>query len=129
MKLTGKLEVTSWHEDDLESLSADEGRTTSAKIGYALTGDVVGTASGDVAMHYLPDGTASVVGLLRVVGSIGEKSGGIVFQSVGGYDGTTATGDLTTVPGAGSGDFSATAGTGRTSATSETASYQFELEI
>lgn len=129
MELTGGLQVTSWQEDEIRADAGSGRRTTRASIGFRVTGDVDGEAVSDVVMHYLPDGTASVVGLWQVTGSVQGRSGSLVFESVGGYDGTTASAELRSVPGSGTGDLADVSGTGTTTATREDAGYTLSLEL
>jgi hypothetical protein len=129
MTFQGKLEVSSWQEDERDRLDPADNKTTSAAIGYHLTGDVNGDAVSDVVMQYLPDGTASVLGLFRFHGSVGGKSGGFACETVGGYDGTSADGRLTVIVGSGTGDFSGLTGSGTTTATSDKASFSFDLDL
>jgi hypothetical protein len=129
MELTGRLQVTSWQEDEIRGSAGSGGRTTRASIGYGVTGDVDGEAVSDVVMYYLPDGTASVVGLWQVTGSARGRSGSLVFEAVGGYDGTTAISELRSVPGSGTEDFAGVGGTGTTTATRENVEYTLSLEL
>ena len=100
MRVRGKLEVTSWQEDELRQVDGG-GRITRAAIGYRMTGDADGTAVSDVAMYYRPDGTAWVAGLWTVTATVGDRSGSLVFESSGEYDGTTATSRVRAVQSAG----------------------------
>lgn len=129
MELAGQLQVTSWQEDELRNLGEAGGKVTRASIGYRVTGDVDGQAVHDLVMYYRPDGTAHVVGLWQVTGSVGGRPGGVLFESGGGYDGTTATSSLNAIPGSGTGGFAGAHGAGRTSATSEDAEYALDLDF
>lgn len=130
MELKGQLQVTSWDEKELRTFDDHEGsKVTQASIGYRVTGDLDGDSVEDVLMYYRPDGTAAVLGLWRVSGSASGRTGSVVLSSTGGYDGTTATGELRVVPGSGTGDFATVRGTGTTSATKEQVDYVLELEL
>jgi len=68
-------------------------------------------ASWDALTFWASDGTASYVGLMRVVGRIGERSGSFVLRGGGSYDGARARIDLTVVPGSGTGELAGIRGT------------------
>jgi len=64
-------------------------------------------------MCYRPDDTAEFVGLQRIVGRIGDRSGSLVLaQTAGTFDGKEAKGELSVVPGSGTGDLSGVRGSG-----------------
>lgn len=128
MHLKGQLQVTSWQEDEVRALE-DHGKVTRASIGYRMTGDVDGDAVEDVVMCYRPDGTATVVGLWQVTGTAGGRTGTVIFECNGSYDGTTANADVRPVSGSSTGDFAAAHGTGTTSATREKIEYLLDLEF
>lgn len=57
--------------------------------------------------------TADFVGLQRVVGRVGERSGSLVLESVGTFDGKEANGPLTIIAGSGTGELKGIAGDGQ----------------
>jgi len=63
-------------------------------------------------MAYGDDGSAAFVGLERVVGKIGDRSGTFVLQHTGTFDGKIAKADLSVVPGSGTGDLAGMTGRG-----------------
>ena len=64
-------------------------------------------------MCYRPDQTADFVGLERVVGRIGDRSGSFVaLHSAGSFDGAAAHGQLSVVPGSGTGELRGLCGNG-----------------
>ena len=128
MKLEGQLQVTSWNEDDLRTLQ-EGGKVTRASVGYRMTGDVDGEAIDDAVMCYREDGTATVVGLWQMVGTVAGRRGSVMFESSGSYDGATAAAEVRTVPGSSTGDFAGVRGTGSTCATREHIEYVLDLEF
>jgi hypothetical protein len=68
------------------TLSSDEGLTN---------------GSFEALMYYRPDGTSTYVTLMRLAGALGGRSGSVVLQGRGTYDGTTARVTATVVPGSG----------------------------
>ena len=63
-------------------------------------------------MGYDDEGTATFVGLERVVGSIDGKEGTFALQHVGTFDGKVAKAKLKVVPGSGTGQLSGLTGEG-----------------
>src|SRR5206468_2361025 len=86
----------SWEEQPyLET--EDGGKLSRATVRQAITGDIEGEAEIEWLMCYRPDETADFVGLERVVGSIGDRSGSFVLESTGTFDGREARGALAVV--------------------------------
>jgi hypothetical protein len=63
-------------------------------------------------MCYREDKTADFVGLQRVEGQIGERSGSVVLKTIGTFDGEEARADLSVVPGSGTDGLEGLLGTG-----------------
>ena len=63
-------------------------------------------------MMYRDDGSASFIGLERVVGTVGGRSGSFVPQHSGTFKEGVATTTLVVVPGSGSGDLRGLRGNG-----------------
>lgn len=108
-KANGTFELKSFDEDTIEEYD-DGTKVTRARIVTTMSGDLDGEATADSVMHYASDGTATIVGFHRFVGS----GGTFTAQSTGGFDGTEATADLTILTG--TGDYAKLTGTGRTAA-------------
>ena len=128
MRIRGNLEVTSWQEDELRQVDGG-GRITRAAIGYRMTGDAEGTAFSDVVMYYRPDGTAWVAGLWTITVTVGDRSGSLVFESSGEYDGTAATSRMRAVRGASADGLAGVEGEGTTTATRERVDYDLDLQL
>jgi hypothetical protein len=110
-KAQGSFEVTSWNEDTYEELD-DGGKLTRASVEQAFTGDIVGDGTVKWLMLYRPDGTAHFVGLQRVRGSVGGRSGSFVLETAGEFDGEEAKGMWTVVAGSGTAGLQGLRGTG-----------------
>ena len=63
-------------------------------------------------MIHRDDGSASFVGLERVVGRVGDRSGSFVLQHTGTFEGGTAKTTWFVVPGSGTGDLRGLRGEG-----------------
>jgi hypothetical protein len=118
MDLKGRFEVTSWDEQPVREVDAHR-KLTRASIGQRVHGDIDGASTSELLMYYRPDGTAAVVGLQHVAGRLLGREGTFAVESVGGFDGTTARGDLRIIEGSGTGGLSGLRGSGSTSAASD----------
>lgn len=112
----GTFEIKSWDEKTWEGKSWNEvtgAKLTHARVTTVLHGDIEGEATAQSLMVYRDDGTASYVGLERVVGQIGNRSGSFVWQSEGTFAEGAANTTWTVVPGSGTGDLTGLRGEGR----------------
>src|SRR3954451_24872608 len=105
----GKFKIESGYEQPVHE---DGAKLTRASVEQAFSGDIEGDGSVEWLMCYREDKTADFVGLQRVSGQIGDRSGSVVLQTVGTFDGTEARGEWTVVPGSGSGDLRGLTGKG-----------------
>ena len=111
MKAEGTFEVTSWHEDQYEELESG-GKLTRALVEQRFSGGIDGEGAVQWLMSYRSDGTARFVGLQRITGSIGERSGSFVLETTGEFDGRAATGTWTVVAGTGTAGLEGLRGSG-----------------
>jgi Protein of unknown function (DUF3224) len=112
---TGKFKVQSWDEQPYSEIDSG-GKLTRASVTQAFEGDLEGDGSVEWLMCYRPDETADFVGLQRVSGRLGERSGSFVLRTEGTFDGKEAKGEWTVVPGSGSGELAQLRGEGGFSA-------------
>lgn len=99
---TGGFTVQSWGEEAYDE--RDEAvKLTRASVTQAFTGDLEGTGAAEWLMCYRADGTADFVGLVSVSGRLGDREGGFVLENRGTFDGKTAEGPWSVVPGSGTG--------------------------
>lgn len=108
----GTMHVTSWDEQTYEE-RGEGAKLTRASVVMNVTGELAGDAGTVWLMSYRPDGTARFVGLQRVNGTIGDRQGGFVLDSLGEFDGKVAAADVTIVPGSGTAGFAGIRGGGR----------------
>jgi hypothetical protein len=105
------FDVESWDEQPI--LAAEGGaKVTRASVTMRFEGDLAGTGSVEWLMSYEDDGTATFVGLERVVGELDGRSGSFVLQHVGRFDGELAQASLTVLSGSGTGELTGLSGTG-----------------
>ncbi len=100
---TGTFKVKSWDEKPYLEIDGG-GKLTRASVTQAFAGDIAGDGAVEYLMCYRKDGTASFVGLQRVVGRIGGRAGSFVLQLTGTFEGGEAKGTWFVVPGSGTGD-------------------------
>src|SRR5437899_1360962 len=79
----GTFTVASWEEDTYQDLASQE-KLTKARMGFQLTGDLVGDLVSDSLMYYREDGSAEYTGLQRFTGQIAGRSGTCVMIADGG---------------------------------------------
>ena len=112
---TGGFKVQSWDEEAYAEL--DEGvKLTRASVTQAFTGDLEGEGAAEWLMCARADGSADFVGLVRVAGRLGGREGSFVLENRGTFDGKTAEGPWSVVPGSGANALAGLRGDGRFSA-------------
>jgi hypothetical protein len=115
-RATGTFKIADWDERTYAEIE-DGGKLTQASVKQAFSGDIEGEGAVEWLMCYRPDQTAGFVGLQRIVGQIGGRSGSLVLlQTDGTFDGKEARGTLSVVPGSGTGDLRGLRGEGEFSA-------------
>jgi hypothetical protein len=108
---TGTFTIDPWDENSI--LETDGGsKITEAKVSRSFEGDLEGEGTVEWLMGYDEDGSATFVGLERIVGRIGDKSGTFALQHVGTFDGQVSKARLLVVPGSGTGELSGLSGEG-----------------
>jgi hypothetical protein len=100
----GTFEVESWDESPILETGNGTPKVTRALVTKSFAGDIAGEGNVEWLMGYQDDGTATFVGLERVVGRIGERAGSFVLQHTGTFDGSVAKGTIVVVPGSGTED-------------------------
>ena len=87
-------------------------KLTRASVTKAYTGDIVGEGQVEYLMMYRSDGSATFVGLERVVGRIAGKSGSFVLQRTGVFEDGLAKESYSVIPGSARGDLHGLSGDG-----------------
>jgi len=109
------FKIKGWEEHPFDEM--EEGpKLTRAKVTKSYNGDIEGEGSVEYLMMHRPDTTASFVGLERVVGSLGGRSGSFVLRHIGTFEDGQATETISVVPGSGTGELSGLRGHGEFSA-------------
>ena len=107
------FKITGWDEAPYDEFE-DGGKLTKASVTAEFSGDIAGESTVEWLMCYRPDQTADFVGLQRIVGTLGGRSGSFVLaHPAGTFDGTAATCEVSVVEGSGTGELSGLRGRGQ----------------
>src|SRR5512134_1377423 len=106
-----RFAIKSWDEKPY-SEGQDRPRLTRASVTKTYTGDIEGEGEVEYLMMYRSDGSATFVGLERVVGRIGSKTGTFVLQRTGTFEGGQAKESYSVIPGSATGDLQGLTGDG-----------------
>lgn len=85
---TGSFEFTSWDEKPYNEIDGGP-KLTRASVTNSFHGDIAGETALEYLMIYLHDDSGSFIGLERVVGHVGDRSGSFVLQHSGTFGGGT----------------------------------------
>lgn len=125
----GWFAITSFNEDAYEQRGGGA-KLTHASGDQTFSGDIEGDGSVHWLMSYRPDGTARYVGLQRITGELGGRSGSFVIEATGDFDGASSRGSWSVVPATGTGDLTGISGTGTFDAPGgPKATYELEYEL
>ena len=108
-----RFAIKNWDEKPY-SEGEDLPRLTRATVTKTFTGDIEGEGQVEYLMMYLSDGSATFVGLERVIGRIGGKAGTFVLQRIGVFEGGHAKESYSVVPGSATGELRGLQGDGST---------------
>jgi hypothetical protein len=105
------LELAAWLE---QVCHETDGQPTLARASATqlFSGDIEGTGQLEVLLTYHADGSASSVGLERVVGRVGGRRGSFVLEHSGCVEDGVAKATLAVVPGSGTDDLGGLRGRG-----------------
>lgn len=105
--------IKSWNENPIHAVDG-LAKLTQASVTQTLEGDLAGEGTIEFLMSYREDGSASYVGLQRVVGTLGGRSGSFVLTGHGSYDQSAGLATITwsVAPGSGTGALSGLTGEG-----------------
>ena len=118
--------IKNWDEKAY-SEGQDLPKLTRASVTKTFTGDIQGEGSVEYLMMYRVDGSATFVGLERVVGQLDGKAGSFVLLRNGAFEGGVAKESYSVIPGSASGELRGLQGSGATSLGHGT-EYQFTLD-
>ena len=120
-----RFAIKGWDEKPY-SEGQDQPKLTRASVTKTYTGDIEGEGQVEYLMMYRSDGSAAFVGLERVVGRIGDRSGSFVLQRTGVFEGGQAKESYSVIPGSATGGLQGLQGDG-TSAVGHGMEHPFTL--
>ena len=106
-----RFAIKTWDEKPY-SEGPDLPKLNRASVTKTFTGDIEGEGQVEYLMMYRSDGSATFVGLERVVGRIGGKTGTFVLQRAGVFEGGQAKESYSVIPGSATGDLQGLLGDG-----------------
>jgi hypothetical protein len=128
-KATGSFEVLSGNEERYE-VREGGARLTHAWGDQTFSGDITGGGNVHWLMSYAADKRARMVGLQRITGSVGERTGSFVMEATADHDGRSSRGSWTIVKGTGTGQLEGIKGSGSFEAPGgPMASYELDYEL
>ena len=107
-----RFAIKNWDEKAY-SEGPDLPKLTRASVTRTFTGDIEGEGQVEYLMMYRSDGSAAFVGLERVVGRVGDKSGAFVLQRIGVFEDGQAKESYSVIPGSSTGELRGLRGEGR----------------
>jgi hypothetical protein len=110
-RATGSFTVTGGSEQTIRE-APGEVRLTRVSGTQRFGGAIEGDGSVEWVFCYRPDRTARFVGLQRIEGSIGGRSGSVILESIGDHDGHRSSGLWRVVPGSGTQELAGIDGSG-----------------
>ncbi len=113
-RANARFAIKSWDEKPY-SEGDNVPKLTRASVTKTYTGDIEGEGQVEYIMLYRHDGTAAFVGLERIVGRIGDKSGSFALQRTGVFEAGQAKESYTVIPGSATGDLLGLQGHGQSS--------------
>ena len=108
---TARFAIKGWDEKPY-SEGQDLPKLTRAAVTKTFTGDIEGEGQVEYLMMYGSDGSATFVGLERIVGRIAGNSGTFVLQRTGVFEGGQAKESYAVIPGSGTGELRGLRGAG-----------------
>ena len=121
-----RFAIKSWDEKPYGE-GQDLPKLTRAGVAKTYEGDITGEGHVEYLMMYRSDGSATFVGLERIVGRLAGKAGSFVLQRTGVFEDGQAKESYSVVPGSATGELRGLQGTGR-SAVGHGMEHPFTLE-
>ena len=110
-KAEARFSITKWDEKPY-SEGPNLPKLTRASVIKTYSGDIEGEAQVEYLMMYRSEGSATFVGLERVVGRIGGKTGAFVLQRTGVFENGVAKESYSVIPGSATGELKTLQGDG-----------------
>ena len=125
----GTFEITAMGEDTYAEIEG-AGKLARANGTQRFAGDIEGEGSVEWLMAYEAEGGARFLGLQRIEGSIAGRTGSLVMEAIGDFDGERSKGTWTILPGSATGALTGITGGGGFEASSgPNATYTLEYGL
>jgi hypothetical protein len=108
---SGRIEVQTYDPQPYEEVDAGP-NLVEVHVTETFSGDIDGQGAVRFLQAVRDDGSASFVGIERVVGSIAGRQGSFLLQDAGTLEGNTVKGDWFVIPGSGTGELEGLRGEG-----------------
>ncbi len=108
--------MQSWDEKSWDGQPYDQvqgAKLTRAEVAYTYEGELTGESTLQYLMFYRADGTGLSIGLERIEGKLGDRSGSFLIQHNGTFAEKGVEGTFVIVPDSGTGDLSGLHGQGK----------------
>jgi Protein of unknown function (DUF3224) len=109
--VNARFAIKSWDEKPY-SEGQDLPKLTRAAVTKTFTGDIVGEGLVEYLMMYRGDGSATFVGIERIVGHVAGKAGSFVLHRTGVFENGVAKESFFVIPGSGTGELQGLRGEG-----------------
>ena len=106
-----RFAIKSWDEKPYGE-GEDLPKLTRAAVTKTYTGDIAGEGHVEYLMMYRGDGSATFVGVERIVGRVAGKTGSFVLQRTGVFENGVAKESYVVIPGSGTGELRGLRGDG-----------------
>ena len=127
-RASATFEVTNWDEKPFNEIDGGP-KLTRATVTKTFRGDLEGDAIVEYLMVHRTDGTATFVGVERVSGKLGGRSGSFVLEHQGSFESGTAKATCRVIPGAGTGELTGLRGEGSFEAAHREAPFVLDYEL
>jgi hypothetical protein len=127
MRASAMFEVTNWEEKPFHE--GDGPKLTRATVTKTFSGDLEGDSTVEYLMVHRADGTATFVGVERVRGKLGGRSGGFVLEHRGTFEGGTAKAICGVITGSATDELTGLQGEGSFEARGREAPFELEYEF
>ena len=122
------FEVTNWDEKPYDEVDGGP-KLSRATVTKTFHGDIEGSARVEYLMVHGTDGTASFVGIERISGKLGAKSGSFVLEHLGSFEGGIAKATCRIIGGSGTGELTGLQGEGSFEAEGMKAPFALDYEF
>jgi hypothetical protein len=127
-RTSSTFQITKWDEKPYHE-GEGEPKLTRASVTKTFSGDLEGEAFLEYLIVHRGDGTAAYVGMERVKGKLGRKSGTFVLEHRGTYGADGARAICRIVPGSGTGELAGLQGEGEFAAQGREAPFTLDYDF